>query len=172
MASLVLTDSSQLTSDGFEKLPDQIMVLIGKLNGKRPLGRPKLKWDDNLRIYLKEIGNNQPAMKWCAVVSVVTAMLVVGVAGSPVPQESDASLPTWRTRGVKPVQEDKAAYIKRRHVISDACHQVTTWFLRQSVLLCDTMVPRFKDGKCIILYSDARFVQMATWLFRAASLGQ
>nr|CAD7269787.1 unnamed protein product [Timema shepardi] len=25
MASLVLTDSSQLTADGFEKLPDQIM---------------------------------------------------------------------------------------------------------------------------------------------------
>nr|CAD7438934.1 unnamed protein product [Timema bartmani] len=82
MASLVLIDSSQLTADGFEKLPDQII-------------------------------NNQPAMKWCAVVSVVTAMLVVGVAGSPVPQESDASLPTWRTRGVKPVQEDKAAYIKK-----------------------------------------------------------
>nr|CAD7430187.1 unnamed protein product [Timema monikensis] len=52
-------------------------------------------------------------MKCYAVVSVVMAILLVGVAGSPVPQESDASLPTWRTRGVKPVQEDKAAYIKK-----------------------------------------------------------
>nr|CAD7419888.1 unnamed protein product [Timema poppensis] len=30
MASLVLTDSSQLTSDGFEKLPDQIMYPYAK----------------------------------------------------------------------------------------------------------------------------------------------
>nr|CAD7567874.1 unnamed protein product [Timema californicum] len=57
---------------------------------------------------------NRPAMKCYAVVSVVMAMLLVGVASSPVPQESDASFPTWRTRGVKPVQEDKAAYIKSR----------------------------------------------------------
>nr|CAD7461450.1 unnamed protein product [Timema tahoe] len=28
MASLVLTDSSQLTADGFEKLPDQIMISL------------------------------------------------------------------------------------------------------------------------------------------------
>nr|CAD7392205.1 unnamed protein product [Timema cristinae] len=52
-------------------------------------------------------------MKCYAFVSVVMAIWLVGVAGSPVPQESDASLPTWRTRGVKPVQEDKAAYIKK-----------------------------------------------------------
>ncbi|CAG2053902.1 unnamed protein product [Timema podura] len=68
--------------------------------------------DDGEIEFQISIGNNQPAMKWCAAVSVVTAMLLVGVAGSPVPQEGDASLPTWRTRGVKPVQEDKAAYIK------------------------------------------------------------
>nr|CAD7394959.1 unnamed protein product [Timema cristinae] len=32
MTSLVLTDSSQLTADGFEKLPDQIMHPYAELN--------------------------------------------------------------------------------------------------------------------------------------------
>jgi hypothetical protein len=29
---------------------------MGKLEGKRPLGRPKRRWDDEMRIDLKAIG--------------------------------------------------------------------------------------------------------------------
>jgi hypothetical protein len=31
-------------------------VLMGKQEGKRPLGRPRRRWVDNIKIYLKEIG--------------------------------------------------------------------------------------------------------------------
>ena len=30
--------------------------LIGKPTGKRPLGRPRRRWEDNIRMDLKEIG--------------------------------------------------------------------------------------------------------------------
>jgi hypothetical protein len=33
-------------------------ILIGKPTGKRPSGRPKWRWDENIRMYLKEIGIN------------------------------------------------------------------------------------------------------------------
>jgi hypothetical protein len=29
---------------------------VGKLEGKRPLGRPKHRWMDNIRMYLGEVG--------------------------------------------------------------------------------------------------------------------
>jgi hypothetical protein len=31
-------------------------VLLGKPGGKRPLGRPRLRWEDNIRIDLQEVG--------------------------------------------------------------------------------------------------------------------
>jgi len=31
-------------------------VLVGKPEGKRPLGRPKRRWVDNIRMYLQEVG--------------------------------------------------------------------------------------------------------------------
>jgi hypothetical protein len=31
-------------------------VLVGKSEGKRPLGRPRLKWEDNIKMDLKEMG--------------------------------------------------------------------------------------------------------------------
>jgi hypothetical protein len=31
-------------------------VLVGKLEGKRPLGRPRLRWEDNVRMDLQEVG--------------------------------------------------------------------------------------------------------------------
>jgi hypothetical protein len=31
-------------------------VLVGKSEGKRPLGRPRLRWQDNMRIDLQEVG--------------------------------------------------------------------------------------------------------------------
>ena len=31
-------------------------ALLGKLEGKRPLGRPRRRWVDNIRMYLQEVG--------------------------------------------------------------------------------------------------------------------
>ena len=31
-------------------------VLVGKLEGRRPLGRPRRRWADNIRMYLQEVG--------------------------------------------------------------------------------------------------------------------
>ena len=34
-------------------------ILTGKPTGKRPLGRPRRRWEDNIRMDLKEIGINR-----------------------------------------------------------------------------------------------------------------
>jgi hypothetical protein len=31
-------------------------ILVGKPEGKRPLGRPRRRWVGNIKIYLREIG--------------------------------------------------------------------------------------------------------------------
>jgi hypothetical protein len=31
-------------------------VLVGRLEGKRPLGRPRRRWEDNIKMDLREIG--------------------------------------------------------------------------------------------------------------------
>jgi hypothetical protein len=31
-------------------------ILVGKLEGKRPVGRPRREWEDNIRVDLREIG--------------------------------------------------------------------------------------------------------------------
>jgi hypothetical protein len=31
-------------------------ILVGKPDGKRPLGRPRHRWLDNIKMYLREIG--------------------------------------------------------------------------------------------------------------------
>jgi hypothetical protein len=31
-------------------------ILVGKPERKRPLGRPRRRWEDNIRMYLREIG--------------------------------------------------------------------------------------------------------------------
>jgi hypothetical protein len=31
-------------------------VLVGKTAGKRPLGRPRRRWEDNIKMDLKEVG--------------------------------------------------------------------------------------------------------------------
>ena len=33
-------------------------ILTGKPTGKRPLGRPRRRWEDNIRMHVKEIGIN------------------------------------------------------------------------------------------------------------------
>jgi hypothetical protein len=34
-------------------------VLVGRPEGKRPLGRPRCRWKDNIKLYLREIGINE-----------------------------------------------------------------------------------------------------------------
>ena len=31
-------------------------VLVGKPEGKRPFGRPRRRWEDNIKMYLEEVG--------------------------------------------------------------------------------------------------------------------
>ena len=31
-------------------------VLVGKIEGKRPLGRPRRRWEDNIKMDLQEVG--------------------------------------------------------------------------------------------------------------------
>ena len=33
-------------------------VLVGKPQGKRPLGRPRHRWEDNIKMDLREVGCN------------------------------------------------------------------------------------------------------------------
>jgi hypothetical protein len=54
-------------------------VLVGKPDGKRPLGRPRRRWEDGIRMDLREIGWGsvdwiqlaQDRGRWWAVVSAV-----------------------------------------------------------------------------------------------------
>ena len=32
-------------------------VLVGKPEGKSPLGRPRRRWEDNIKVDLEEVGN-------------------------------------------------------------------------------------------------------------------
>jgi hypothetical protein len=34
------------------------MILVGKTGGKRPLGRPRCRWEDNIKMNIRESG-------WC-----------------------------------------------------------------------------------------------------------
>ena len=52
-------------------------ILTGKPTGKRPLGRPRCRWEDNIRMDLEEIGINagnwvdlaQDRVYWRAIVN-------------------------------------------------------------------------------------------------------
>jgi hypothetical protein len=39
-------------------------VLVGKPEGKRPLGRPRRRWEDGIRIDLREIGWVWSGFSW------------------------------------------------------------------------------------------------------------
>jgi hypothetical protein len=41
---------------------DIYRVLVGKPEGKRPLGRPRRKWEDNIKMDLWEVGRG--GMEW------------------------------------------------------------------------------------------------------------
>jgi len=40
-------------------------VLVGKPEGKRTLGRPRRRWEDNIKMYLKEMGWREHRMDKC-----------------------------------------------------------------------------------------------------------
>ena len=54
-------------------------VLVGKLEGKGPLGRPRRRWEDNIKMVLQEVGGScedwvelaQGRDRWRALVSTV-----------------------------------------------------------------------------------------------------
>jgi hypothetical protein len=45
------------------KMRNAYNILIGKSEGKRPLGRPRLRWRDNIRMDLREIGRGLDSIK-------------------------------------------------------------------------------------------------------------
>jgi hypothetical protein len=59
-------------------------VLVGKPEGKRPLGRPRRRWVDNIKMNLREIGGNgmdwidvaQDRDRWRALVNTVMKLRV------------------------------------------------------------------------------------------------
>ena len=59
-------------------------VLVGKLEGKRPLGRPRRRWEDNIKMDLQEVGRvfgdwmelAQDRDRWRALVSMVRNLRV------------------------------------------------------------------------------------------------
>ena len=58
-------------------------VLVGKPEGKRPFGRPKRRWEDNIKMDLQEVGGGwdwmelaQDRDRWRALVSTVMNLRV------------------------------------------------------------------------------------------------
>ena len=59
-------------------------MLVGKPEGKRPLGRPRRRWEDNIRLELREvrlgyedwIGLAEDRGRWRALVSAVRNLRV------------------------------------------------------------------------------------------------
>ena len=64
-------------------------VLVGKPEGKRPLGRPRRRWEDNIKMDLKEVGEGcgdwmelaQNRDRWRALVSTVMNFRVPKMRG-------------------------------------------------------------------------------------------
>ena len=64
-------------------------VLVEKPEGKRPLGRPRRRWEDNIKMDLQEVGGNcgdwmelaQYRDRWRALVSTVRNLWVPKMRG-------------------------------------------------------------------------------------------
>ena len=67
-----------------EKGRDVQKVLVGKPEGKRPLGRPTRRWEDNIKMDLQKVGRGcgdwmelaQDRDRWRVLVSTVMNFLV------------------------------------------------------------------------------------------------
>ena len=63
--------------------------LVGKPEGKRPLGRPRRRWEDNIKMNLHEVGGScgdwmelaQDRDRWRALVSTVRNLRVQKMRG-------------------------------------------------------------------------------------------
>jgi hypothetical protein len=54
-------------------------ILVGKPEGKRPLGRPRRRWEDNIKMDLQEVGcggMDRDTDRWRAVVNAVMNLRV------------------------------------------------------------------------------------------------
>ena len=64
-------------------------VLVGKPEGKKPLGRPRCRWEDNIKMDLHEVGGNcgdwmelaQNRVRWRALVGTVKNLRVPKIPG-------------------------------------------------------------------------------------------
>jgi hypothetical protein len=64
-------------------------VLVGKPEGKRPLGRPRRRWEDNIKMDLQEVGRScgawmelaQDRERWRALVGTVRDLRVPKMRG-------------------------------------------------------------------------------------------
>ena len=64
-------------------------VLVGRPEGKRPLGRPRHRWEDNIKMHLQEVGGacedwmdlSQDRDKWRTLVSTVMDLRVPKMGG-------------------------------------------------------------------------------------------
>jgi hypothetical protein len=64
-------------------------VLVGKLEGKRPFGRPRRRWEDNIKMNLQEVGRSfgdwmefaQDRDRWRALVGTVRNLRVPKMRG-------------------------------------------------------------------------------------------
>ena len=64
-------------------------VLVGKPEGRRPLGRPRRRWEDNIKIDLQEVGRGfgdwmelaQDRDSWRALVSTLMNLRVPKIRG-------------------------------------------------------------------------------------------
>ena len=64
-------------------------VLVGKSEGKRPLGRLRRRWEDNIKMDLQEVGGScgdwielaQDRKRWRALVSTVMNLRVPKIRG-------------------------------------------------------------------------------------------
>ena len=64
-------------------------VLVGKPEGKRPLGRPRLRWENYIKMNLQEVGGGggdwmelaQDRDRWWALVSMVMNLRVPKMRG-------------------------------------------------------------------------------------------
>jgi hypothetical protein len=63
---------------------DVYRVLVGKPEEKRQLGRPRCRWEDNIKIYLQEVGCGgtdwiyvvEDRDRWRAIVNAVMNILI------------------------------------------------------------------------------------------------
>ena len=44
------------TCSTYGEIQKCIEILVGKPEGKRPLGRPRCRWEDNIKMDLREVG--------------------------------------------------------------------------------------------------------------------